>query len=141
MAFKPSRGNEDIAEINMIPLIDVMLVLLVIFMLAAPLLSNKIPVDLPQAKGSMEATPKKSIVLVTMDAFGKVWADGEPIGLEQLPAYLQRRQRDGANQIHLNADRNVRYDVLAQVMSMAQQAGIAKLGFVTKNSGITAQDR
>ena len=138
MAFRPSKVNEDIAEINMIPLIDVMLVLLVIFMLAAPLLSNKIPVDLPQARGATDATPKKNIVDITLDTQGKVWADGEQVALAQLSGRLTARKQEGATQIHLNADRNVRYDILAQVMAMAQQAGISKLGFVTKGSGPVA---
>ena len=134
MAFRPSKVNEDIAEINMIPLIDVMLVLLVIFMIAAPLLSNKIPVELPQARGTTDATPKKNIVDITLDTQGKVWADGELVALSQLPGKLTARKQAGATQIHLNADRNVRYDILAQVMAMSQQAGISKLGFVTKGS-------
>ena len=134
MAFKPSKQNDDIAEINMIPLIDVMLVLLVIFMLAAPLLNNKIPVDLPKVTGAADATPKKNIVAITMDAQGKVWADDEAIALNALPQYLEKRKQEGASQIHLRADRSVRYDLMAQVMSMAQSAGISRLGFVTESS-------
>lgn len=132
MAFKPSASHEDIAEINMIPLIDVMLVLLVIFMLAAPLLNNKIPVQLPNSSGSQDASLKKNIISITMDAQGQVWVDGQPTAMEDLAPKVKARKQQGADQIHLNADKSVRYDVLAQVMSIAQKSGITKLGFVTK---------
>lgn len=132
MAFRPSKHNEDIAEINMIPLIDVMLVLLVIFMLAAPILTQRIPVDLPQASAQAE-TPKRSTVIeVTMDSQGKVWVDGTAVALEAVGGIIKTRKAAGATQLYLNADKNVRYDILAQVMSLAQKEGIAKLGFVTQ---------
>lgn len=66
MAFRPGRHSEEIAEINMIPLIDVMLVLLVIFMLAAPILTRKIPVDLPQAGAQSDTAKRSTVIEVTM---------------------------------------------------------------------------
>ena len=132
MAFRPSRHNEDIAEINMIPLIDVMLVLLVIFMLAAPILTKKIPVDLPQASAQSDTAKRSTVIDVTMDAQGKVWVDGTAVALEAVGGIIKNRKAAGATQLYLNADKNVRYDILAQVMAVAQQEGITKLGFVTQ---------
>ena len=134
MAFRPSRYNEDIAEINMIPLIDVMLVLLVIFMLAAPILTKKIPVDLPQASAQTDTAKRSTVIEVTMDAQGKVWVDGIPVALEAVSNVVKNRKAGGATQLYLNADKNVRYDILAQVMAIAQQEGITKLGFVTQGA-------
>lgn len=133
MAFRPGRHSEEIAEINMIPLIDVMLVLLVIFMLAAPILTRKIPVDLPQASAQSDTAKRSTVIEVTMDAQGKVWVDGTAVALEAVPGIIKNRKAGGATQLYLNADKNVRYDILAQVMAMAQQEGIAKLGFVTQS--------
>ncbi len=133
MAFRPGRHNEEIAEINMIPLIDVMLVLLVIFMLAAPILTRKIPVDLPQAGAQSDTAKRSTVIDVTMDAQGKVWVDGTAVALEAVAGIIKTRKAAGATQLYLNADKNVRYDILAQVMAMAQQEGIAKLGFVTQS--------
>lgn len=132
MAFRPGRQSEEIAEINMIPLIDVMLVLLVIFMLAAPILTKKIPVDLPKANGQTETAKRSMVIDVTLDAQGKVWVDGTAVALEAVGGIIKNRKTAGATQLYLNADKNVRYDILAQVMAVAQQEGISKLGFVTQ---------
>lgn len=133
MAFRPNRHHEDIAEINMIPLIDVMLVLLVIFMLAAPILTKKIPVELPQANAQADTAKRSTVIDVTMDAQGKVWVDGNPVALEAVGGLIKNRKAAGATQLYLNADKNVRYDILAQVMGLAQREGITKLGFVTQS--------
>lgn len=135
MAFRPSRQNDDIAEINMIPLIDVMLVLLVIFMLAAPILTQKIPVDLPRAAAQEQTATPSTVIDITMDAQGKVWVDGVSIALDGVANAIKERKDKGATQVYLNADKNVRYDILAQVMTVAQQQGISKLGFVTQGPG------
>ena len=117
----------------MIPLIDVMLVLLVIFMLAAPILTKQIPVDLPQASAQANTAKRSTVIDVTMDAQGKVWVDGTAVALESVGGIIKNRKAAGATQLYLNADKNVRYDILAQVMAMAQQEGITKLGFVTQS--------
>ena len=132
MAFRPSRYNEDIAEINMIPFIDVMLVLLVIFMLAAPILTKTMPVDLPRANAQNDTAQRSTIIDVTMDAQGKVWVDGTAVALDAVGGIIKSRKANGATQLYLNADKNVRYDILAQVMGLAQREGIGKLGFVTQ---------
>lgn len=132
MAFRPNQNNEEIAEINMIPFIDVMLVLLVIFMLAAPILTRKIPVDLPQANAQTDTVKRSTVIDVTMDAQGKVWVDGKAVALDAVAGIIKNRKTAGATQLYLNADKNVRYDILAQVMAVARQEGITKLGFVTQ---------
>ena len=134
MAFRHTRHHDDIAEINMIPLIDVMLVLLVIFMLAAPVVTRKVPVELPRASAQASAPPASTVIDVAMDAQGRVWVDAKAVALDSVGGLIRARVASGATQLHLNADKNVRYDILAQVMGMAQQEGISKLGFVTQDN-------
>ena len=132
MAFKLPKERDEVAEINMIPLIDVMLVLLVIFMIAAPLLSQKIAVDLPSASATA-VNNKDHVVDITLDATGHVFVNNTPQSVEALPQVLRERKKEGMDEVHLNADKNVRYDILAQIMSIAQQEGIQKIGFLTQN--------
>ena len=128
--FDQGRG-QPMAEINMTPLVDVMLVLLIIFIVTAPLMSQSLKVDLPQVK----ATPndmKPDVVRITLDAAGQVYWNDASIGDDQLSTRLMEAgKRTPAPEVHLSADRNTRYQRIADVMSAAREAGIQKLGFVT----------
>jgi len=121
------------SEINMTPLIDVMLVLLVIFILTAPLLTHAIRLDLPKAaSASTPDTP--STITVAIDAAGKLYWNDQPNAIA--PAELQARltnagRADSPPELHLRADQAVRYRAVAEVMAAAQQAGLARIGFVT----------
>jgi biopolymer transport protein ExbD len=118
------------AEINMIPLIDVMLVLLVIFMITAPLLTHAVKLDLPRASSSHQPPAEK--VDISIDAAGQRFWNAQPIDADALAARLATLGREQPQtEIHLHADKNARYEPLAQIMSQAAQAGLSKIGFVT----------
>jgi biopolymer transport protein ExbD len=126
--------NGPMAEINMTPLIDVMLVLLVIFIITAPLLTHAIKLDLPRA-ASQPAPPAPHTIELAVDAAGKLFWDGQPIDTAQMRARFAAAGRAAQNgaaapEIHLRADQATRYQTIADVMSAAQQAGLSRIGFV-----------
>src|SRR6202012_1413935 len=122
------------AEINMTPLIDVMLVLLVIFIITAPLFTHAIRLDLPRVAAAPARQTPQTISL-SIDAAGKLYWNGNLITLQQMGAQFaaaaKETQATPADQpeIQLRAERATRYEVIAQVMGAAQQAGLARLGF------------
>jgi biopolymer transport protein ExbD len=127
-----SGGSQPMAEINTTPLVDVMLVLLVIFIITAPLLTHAIRLDLPQASAEPAAETPETIAL-SIDASGGLYWNNEPVaGFEAL---AQRLAEAATNKpppdLHVRADRETRYQWIAQVMSVAQQAGISGIAFVT----------
>jgi len=129
--FDKGGAPAPMAEINMIPLIDVMLVLLVIFIITAPLLTHAVKVDLPKASSQVNLTKPDNIQLA-IDRDGVVYWNGEAVGAEAWRA----RMKDAATlrpqpEIHLRADGEVAYRRVAQVMSDAAKAGLARIGFVT----------
>ncbi|TAM02889.1 MAG: biopolymer transporter ExbD [Paraburkholderia sp.] len=128
------HGSAPMAEINMTPLIDVMLVLLVIFIITAPLFTHAIRLDLPQvAADSTRQTPQT--VTLSIDAAGKIYWNGQPVSLDEMRARFTaagKAAEDAQPDLQLRAARETRYEVIAQVMGAAQQAGIARIGFVTE---------
>jgi len=119
------------SDINVTPLVDVMLVLLIVFMVTAPLLMQAVPVTLPRTSANAPLTPAK-LVQLSIDSAGKVYLDTQAVAPEQLKARLQElRQRDPELNVQLMADERIPYGQVAKVMGIAQQAGIAKLSFVT----------
>ncbi|WP_109483325.1 biopolymer transporter ExbD [Paraburkholderia sp. C35] len=120
------------ADINMTPLIDVMLVLLVIFIITAPLFTHAIRLDLPRV-ASAEARETPQTITLSIDAAGKLYWNDKPITLAQMRAQFNEagKQKDQP-EIHLRAERSTRYEVIAQVMGAAQQAGLERIGFVTE---------
>jgi biopolymer transport protein ExbD len=120
------------SEINMIPLIDVMLVLLVIFIVTAPLLTHAVKIELPKASSHPNNTEPEHIQL-GIRADGGIYWNGERIAKAELAARMaQAARRDPQPEIHLRADRTTEYQVLAEVMSAAAAAGLVKIGFVTE---------
>jgi biopolymer transport protein ExbD len=119
------------AEINMIPLIDVMLVLLVIFMVTAPLLTHAVKLDLPQA--SSQARQMASKVEIAIDAAGKLYWDGDALDAQALAnRFVALANVRPETEIHLYADKSTRYEIIADVMASASRAGLTRLGFVTQ---------
>ena len=119
------------ADINMTPLIDVMLVLLVIFIITAPLFTHAIKLDLPKVASAPSRQTPQTISL-SIDAAGKLYWDSAPLTLDQLRArFAEAGKRADQPEIHLRADRSTRYETIAQVMGAAQQAGLERIGFVT----------
>jgi biopolymer transport protein ExbD len=120
------------AEINTTPLVDVMLVLLVIFIITAPLLNHAIRLDLPNAQAPAAAEKPETITL-SIDARERLFWNDVPLDDERaLRERLgQAATRNPQPELRLRADREVRYQRIAEVMSAAQQAGLTRLGFVT----------
>ncbi|MFM0734319.1 biopolymer transporter ExbD [Paraburkholderia sediminicola] len=119
------------AEINMTPLIDVMLVLLVIFIITAPLFTHAIRLDLPKVAAAPARQTPQTISL-SIDAAGKLYWNGNVITLQQMRAqFVEAGKQADQPEIQLRAERSTRYEVIAQVMGAAQQAGLERIGFVT----------
>jgi len=131
MAFD-QHDQDNISQINVTPLVDVMLVLLVIFMVTAPILQQGVNVDLPQvAAGPLEGTDEQLVVVITRD--GKVQLNDTPLKVDELGQKLTaivRLQPDRA--IYLRADKNVPYGKVVEVMAAVRNAGVRKLGMVTE---------
>lgn len=125
-------GNEALAEINMIPLIDVMLVLLVIFIVTAPLLTHAVKVDLPKASSTPNLT-KPDNVQVAIDAAGQVYWNGETVAAEALDGRLRSAAAlTPQPELHLRAERTTPYEKVAELMSASARAGLTRIGFVTE---------
>ncbi len=126
--------NAPMSEINMTPLVDVMLVLLIIFMITVPVLTHSVKVDLPRVDNQPnEIDPETITVAVTAD--GKVHWNEEILPLEHLEKRLNKAAKQRPQpQVHIRGDRHVEYEHVIRVMASAQRAGIEKLGFVTEPS-------
>jgi biopolymer transport protein ExbD len=119
------------AEINMTPLIDVMLVLLVIFIITAPLFTHAIRLDLPKVAAAPARQTPQTITL-SIDATGKIYWNGAALTLDQMRSrFVEAGKQQDQPEIQLRAARSTRYEVIAQVMGAAQQAGLERIGFVT----------
>jgi biopolymer transport protein TolR len=131
MAFE-QESNDSISQINITPLVDVMLVLLIIFMVTAPILQQGVNIDLPQVvTGPLEGKDEQLIVTVTRE--GKVQLNDSPLKVEELQkkltAVLQARPD---REVYLRADKNVAYGKVVEVMAAVRNAGVRKLGMVTE---------
>lgn len=131
MAFE-QESNESISQINITPFVDVMLVLLIIFMVTAPILQQGVNVDLPQVTvGPLTGKDEQLVVIVTRE--GKVQLNDSPLKVEELQkklaAILQVRPD---REVYLRADKNVPYGKVIEVMAAARNAGVRKLGMVTE---------
>jgi biopolymer transport protein TolR len=132
MAFEQESNDNSISQINITPLVDVMLVLLIIFMVTAPILQQGVNVDLPQVTtGPLTGKDEQLVVIVTRE--GKVQLNDSPLKVEELQkklvAILQARPD---REIYLRADKNVPYGKVVEVMAAARNAGVRKLGMVTE---------
>jgi len=127
-----SNGEEVMSEINMTPLVDVMLVLLVIFMITMPLLNHSVKIDLPRAENLANKVEPETITLsITADG-GIHWND-QPITSKTLAKRLQSTAlQQPQPEVHLRGDRLVDYEHVVKVMTAVQRSGILKLGFVTE---------
>jgi len=132
MAIQAQGDAEDVvSEINVTPLVDVMMVLLVIFIVTAPLLNNAVKVNLPQTATTSPIEQRKS-VNVTVDAQGKLYVDRSPVDLQALESQLTDLHRAAPDiAVHLNADQAVNYGLVAKAMSAVDRAGVTKLSVLT----------
>jgi biopolymer transport protein ExbD len=119
------------SEINTTPLVDVMLVLLVIFIITAPLLTHAVKIDLPQASSKL-VEQKPEIVSLSIDGQGQLYWNDVPLPQAELKSRLQQASiQQPQPELHLRADKETRYQVLADVMAEAQSAGIQHMGFIS----------
>jgi biopolymer transport protein ExbD len=135
-SFNEGCGSQPMAEINTTPLVDVMLVLLVIFIITAPLFQQAVPVDLPRVDSS-KLDDKPQTIQIAIDAQGMVHWSGEPVDIDALAARFAAA-RAANPELHLRADRASRYEKVAEVMAAAQRNGITKIAFVTEGTAQSA---
>ena len=130
-SFNHHRQKESMADINVTPMVDVMLVLLVIFIISAPMFTNAVQLELPKAQA--KAVPQEAqAVALAIDAAGAVYWNNEALQ----PGELDGRLAEAAAlpqqpELQLRADKDTRYEVVAQVMAAAQSHGLVRIGFVT----------
>lgn len=133
-----SFGQDDaapMAEINTTPLVDVMLVLLVVFIVTAPVMTHAVKVELPKATTSV-VQQQKTPVRLTLQADGSLLDDKTPIELAALDArFAVVFATDPQTEVHIYADKTVQYERIAQTMAAAQRAGLTKIGLMTNGEG------
>ncbi len=130
-SFDGRRGAQPTAEINMVPLIDVMLVLLVIFIVTAPLLTHAVRLDLPRASSAAHEPPPQRVELA-IDAAGQRFWNGEPVSRDEAAARLRAQgQHEPRPELQLRADQRVPYGDVAQTLADAATAGLTRIGFVS----------
>ncbi|MHB1699277.1 MAG: ExbD/TolR family protein [Acidobacteriaceae bacterium] len=140
MAFTSQNGRTQtsLAEINIVPLVDVVLVLLLIFMLTAPVLQSGIDVAVPKTKSVKEATEVRTVVTITRDQ--TVYLGDKTVNLQDLPALLRAKGGTDAKKIiYLRADEKVPFGAFASVMDAVKQAGITNISIVTQPLEKSAQ--
>jgi biopolymer transport protein TolR len=125
-----TKTSEPMSEINVTPLVDVMLVLVVIFIITAPLMVSAIKLDLPKSDAAQNNdTPK--FVAIVVDKSGQVFLNDKPIPLPALAQSLQAKAKDNPEtEVQLRADEAVPYGKVVEVMGIAQKAGLNRIGFV-----------
>lgn len=128
-----SSGVQPMSDINMTPLIDVMLVLLVIFIITAPLLASSIKLDLPKTDAAQASDVPKAVVVV-VDATGQTFLNDKPVSLDDLARqFVTSQQANPDTEVQLRADAAVSYGRIVEVMGAAQKAGLNRIGFIADN--------
>lgn len=131
MAFSSGgRTHTSLAEINITPLVDVVLVLLLIFMLTAPVLQSGIEVAVPQTRTVNQLTEERTVV--SIDSEQRVFLQDKPVNLQQLPGLLRTKGDPSKKVIYLRADQKVPFGAFASVMDAVKQAGITNISIVTR---------
>jgi biopolymer transport protein ExbD len=137
MAFGGNLNDSDevVSDINMVPLIDVMLVMLIIFIITVPVLTHSVKLDLPRADNTPNLIKPEAVNLSVTNDGGVYWND-EPVNDMQLVQRLEAAaSKTPQPEVFIRGDRKVEYERVAQVMAAVQRAGVLKLGFVTEPGG------
>jgi biopolymer transport protein ExbD len=128
------RHGAPMADMNVVPLVDVMLVLLVIFIVTAPLLTHAVKIDLPKASSNVNLTKPEHIEFGIHEDGSLFW-NGESVSFVQLPTrFAEEAQKRPQPEVHIRADRLAHYEKVAQVMAAAAKAGLVRIGFVSEPS-------
>jgi biopolymer transport protein ExbD len=135
MAFGSGKtftsDSTPMAEINVTPMVDVMLVLLIIFMVTAPLITHKIAIDLPQA-AAVKNPARPDVVTLSIDAAGQLYWNEQPVSADEWKVRVRSAAlKDPQPELHLRAEKTTQYQQLAEIMADAQAAGMVRIGFVT----------
>jgi len=131
-SFESKSAGAPMSEINMVPLIDVMLVLLVIFIITAPLLTQAVKLELPKASSQVnDLRPEK--IEFSIDASGALFWNGEPVTRDDAGArFAAEGKKAPQPELHLRADQAVAYRFVAQTLADASKAGLTKVGFISE---------
>ncbi len=137
MAFgrlERAAGTQPMSEINMTPLIDVMLVLLVIFMITAPLMASSLKLDLPKTDGA-RPSDAPAVMAIGLNAQGQAFVGDVAVDKTQLVARIREAaQRNPQTEVHLRADQSVPYGRVAELIGWVQDGGLTRIGFVTESA-------
>ena len=133
MAFGTQDETDDVMnEINMTPLVDVMLVLLIIFIITVPVMKHSVNIDLPRATSTPQDAKPETIRL-GVDAQGRYfWNEQEVAEADLLPRLQDASRREPQPELHLRGDKDARYESVAQALAAAQRSGLRKIGFITE---------
>lgn len=131
MAFSLGDNEEQgLNEINLIPLIDIMLVLMIIFLVTATVLNPTVALDLPKTAATVNELPPV-VIQISIDKTGQAYWDSQAVSLDELSNLMQQKSADNPA-IHLRADKEGKYETVAQVLALASQAGLSKIAFVSE---------
>ena len=133
MAFGTQDDTDEVMnEINMTPLVDVMLVLLIVFIITVPVMKHSVNIDLPRASSSPQDAKPQTIRL-SVDAQGDYFWNEQPIAeADLLPRLQGEAQREPQPELHLRGDKDARYERVAQALAAAQRSGLRRIGFITE---------
>ncbi len=130
-----NQGNDNqefISEINVTPLVDVMLVLLIIFMISAPLLMNDIALQLPQTKKVQNLSQDKKSMVLSIDAGGKIFLEKQGMSISKLESYLKKLSNKSLVKIYLRVDKSTNYENVAKVLALLKSLSINQISLVTE---------
>jgi biopolymer transport protein TolR len=138
MGFALRRNDNELdstplSDMNVTPLVDVMLVLLIVFMVAAPLMATGIPVDLPKAQ-TKPLNEQKPPIVVSLDAEGRLYVDKNEIGIEEIVAALAKNAEAKDRRIHVRADQSLAYGRIVEVMGLINSGGYSKVALVSEST-------
>ncbi len=133
MAFGTQDDTDEVMnEINMTPMVDIMLVLLIIFIITIPVMKDSVNIDLPRASSAAQNIQPDTLRL-SVDAAGRYFLNDTPVADDALPARLQAAAAQSPQpDLHIRGDKAVRYERVVQAMAAAQRAGLRKIGFITE---------
>ena len=125
-----NRGSQPMSDINMTPLIDVMLVLLIMFIITIPVMTHAVKLDMPRASNA-PSNVQPIVINLEIDFDGTVLWNGTPVEIDSLEGYFRREAaNDPQPELHIRPSKRAKYDVVARVLASAQRNGMRKIGFV-----------